>query len=107
AKRSVRREVPLSERSSLLLARPLLAGGATPSQSLEARELAERVAEAVGGVSEAGREGLLLRDGEGVPVEGIGCLLDIEAATARKRFGRALIRLQKALRERGLLGESS
>src|SRR5262249_20273843 len=59
AKRSVRREVPLPERSSLLLAKPLLAGGRTPSQSLEARELAERVAEAVAGLSEADREVLL------------------------------------------------
>jgi RNA polymerase sigma-70 factor (ECF subfamily) len=107
AKRTVRREVPLPERSSLLLARPLLAGGTTPSQSLEARELAERVAEAVAGLSEADREVLLMRHGEGMPFEEIGCLLDIEPAAARKRFGRALIRLQKALAERGLLGESS
>ena len=48
-----------------------------------------------------------MRHGEGMPFEEIGCLLDIEPATARKRFGRALIRLQKALRDRGLLGESS
>src|SRR5437764_881419 len=107
AKPSVRREVPVPEGSSLLVARPLLPGGAAPSQSLEARELAERVAEAVAGLSEADREVLLMRHGEGMPFEEIGCLLDIEPAAARKRFGRALIRLQKALSERGLLGESS
>src|SRR5438477_5703066 len=41
AKRSVKREAPLPERSSLLLVRPLLGGGSTPSQRVEARELAE------------------------------------------------------------------
>jgi hypothetical protein len=35
--------------------------------------------------------------------EEIACLLDIEPATARKRFGRALIRLQQRLSDHGLL----
>jgi RNA polymerase sigma-70 factor (ECF subfamily) len=102
-KRSVRREVALPERSSLLLARPLLGGRSTPSQRLEARELAEQVARAVGELSETDQEILLLRHGEGVPFDEIACLLDIEPAAARKRFGRALIRLQQKLSECGLL----
>ena len=32
-----------------------------------------------------------------------GCLLEIEPATARKRYGLALIRLQKILSDRGLV----
>ena len=32
----------------------------------------------------------------------IACLLEIEAAAARKRFGRALLRLRKTLDGRGL-----
>jgi hypothetical protein len=36
--------------------------------------------------------------------EEIACLLEIEPAAARKRFGRALIRLQQRLSEHGLLG---
>lgn len=103
ARRSVDREAALPDRSSLLLARPLLAGGPSPSQQLEARELAERVAHAVDGLSEADREILLMRHGEGLPFEEIACLLGVEPAAARKRFGRALIRLQTALSAQGLL----
>jgi RNA polymerase sigma-70 factor (ECF subfamily) len=102
-KRSVKREAPLPERSSLLLVRPLLRGGSTPSQRLEARELSERVARVVAELSERDREILLLRHAEGMSFEEIACLLDIDAATARKRFGRALIRLQQALSDQGLL----
>jgi RNA polymerase sigma-70 factor (ECF subfamily) len=103
ARRSVAREEPWPDRSSLLLARPLLARGPSPSQQVRARELAERVSRAVGQLSPADREILLLRHADDLPFEEIGCLLDIEPATARKRFGRALIRLQNVLRDEGLL----
>jgi RNA polymerase sigma-70 factor, ECF subfamily len=103
AKRSVRREVALPERSSLLLVRPLLGGRSTPSQRLEAQELAERVARVVAELSQADREILLMRHAEGMPFDEIACLLDVEPAAARKRFGRALIRLQQALSDQGLL----
>jgi RNA polymerase sigma-70 factor (ECF subfamily) len=102
ARRSVAREEALPDRSSLLLARPLLAPGPSPSQHLQARELAERVSRAVARLSDADREVLLLRHTEDLSFEEIGCLLDIEPAAARKRFGRALIRLQKVLQEEGL-----
>jgi RNA polymerase sigma factor (sigma-70 family) len=103
ARRSVRREAILPDRSSLLLVRPLLRNGSTPSQRLEARELAEQVVQAVGELSESDREILLLRHAERMEFEEIACLLDIEPATARKRFGRALIRLQQRLSDHGLL----
>jgi RNA polymerase sigma-70 factor (ECF subfamily) len=105
AKRSVGRELPLPERSSLLVARPLVHGGRSPSQQAEAREFAERVGRAVAGLSEADREVLLMRHAEELPYEEIACLLELEPAAARKRYGRALIRLQKALADHGLLGE--
>jgi RNA polymerase sigma-70 factor (ECF subfamily) len=41
ARRSVNREVPLPDNSSLLLAKPLLAGEFSPGQQLAAKELAE------------------------------------------------------------------
>jgi RNA polymerase sigma-70 factor (ECF subfamily) len=105
ARRSVRREVAWPERSSLLLAQPLLRGS-SPSKRLEARERAERVSQAVAGLSESDREILLMRHAEELPYEEIACLLDIEAAAARKRYGRALIRLQRALSDHGLLEEN-
>jgi RNA polymerase sigma-70 factor (ECF subfamily) len=82
ARRSVDREIPWRERSSLLLARPLLAGGPSPSQQLAAREFADRVAGAVAELAEDGREILLMRHAEDLPYEEIACLLEIEAATA-------------------------
>jgi RNA polymerase sigma-70 factor (ECF subfamily) len=103
--RSVRREAAVPDRSSLALARPLLAKGPSPSQEAQARELAARVAEAVAGLSEADREVLLMRHAEDLPYEEIGCLLDIEPAAARQRYGRALRRLQRALAEHRLLEE--
>ena len=103
ARRSVEREVALPERSSLLLARPLLGGGPSPSQQLAAREQAERIAQAVARLDEADREILLMRHAEELPYEEIAHLLGIGAAAARKRYGRALIRLQKVLADDGLL----
>jgi RNA polymerase sigma-70 factor (ECF subfamily) len=104
ARRAVSREVALPDRSSLLLAGPLLASTPTPSQEAQAHELAERLSRAAARLSEADREILLMRHAEDLPFEDIACLLGIEPAAARKRFGRALIRLQKELGDEGLLG---
>jgi RNA polymerase sigma-70 factor (ECF subfamily) len=103
ARRSVRREVAWPDRSSLLLARPLLAGGPSPSQQLEAKELAERLGRAVARLADGDRAVLLMRHAEELPFEEIACLLGIEPAAARKRFGRALIRLQKLLVDENVL----
>jgi RNA polymerase sigma-70 factor (ECF subfamily) len=102
-KRSVDRERHLPERSSLLLALPLLRHVPSPSQQLMARERNERIARAVNQLPEIDREILLLRHAEELPFEDISLLLEIEPAAARKRFGRALLRLQKLLTEQGLL----
>jgi RNA polymerase sigma-70 factor (ECF subfamily) len=102
ARRSVQREVVV-DRSSALLARPLLDNRPSPSQEAEAREFEERVGRATARLSEADREILLLRHAEDLPFEEIACVLEVEPAAARKRFGRALIRLQKLLADEGLL----
>jgi RNA polymerase sigma-70 factor, ECF subfamily len=103
ARRSVDREVAMPDRSSLLVARPLLARGLSPSQRLTGRDLADRIGRAVGELAAADREILLMRHGEELPYEEIGCLLEVAPAAARKRYGRALIRLQKVLSDHGLL----
>jgi RNA polymerase sigma-70 factor (ECF subfamily) len=103
ARRSVDREVALPDRSSLLVARPLLARGSSPSQRLAARELAERISRAVAELTAADREILLMRHAEELPYEEIACLLEVAPVAARKRYGRALIRLQKVLSDHGLL----
>jgi RNA polymerase sigma-70 factor (ECF subfamily) len=91
------------DRSSLLLARPLLAAGPSPSQQMEANELAERIGRAVARLADDDRTVLLMRHAEELPFEEIACLLGIEPPAARKRFGRALIRLQKLLVEENVL----
>lgn len=103
ARRSVDREVVIPERSSLLLVEPFLAKTPSPSARLAAREAAERVGQAVAKLAEPDREILLMRHVEDLPYEEIACLLDIDPAAARKRYGRALIRLQRVLSECGLL----
>ena len=106
-RRSVDREVALPDRSSLLLANPLLAGASSPSQQLAAKEFADRVGRAVAELAEAAREILLMRHAEQLPYAEIACLLDVEADAARKRYGRALLRLRKVLKEHGLLESHS
>jgi RNA polymerase sigma-70 factor (ECF subfamily) len=103
ARRAVGQEVALPDRSSLLLAQQLLAGGSTPSQRLAQEELARRVRQAVAGLAEADREILLMRHAEELPYGEIARLLGIEADAARQRYGRALLRLRKVLKGNGLL----
>jgi RNA polymerase sigma-70 factor (ECF subfamily) len=101
ARRSVRREVPFPDQSSQLLARQLLAPGATPIQQLDRAEREQRVSQAVARLAEIDREVLLLRNYEGLSYEEVGFLLDIDPATARKRHGRALLRLHTLLGDSG------
>jgi RNA polymerase sigma-70 factor (ECF subfamily) len=102
ARRAVDREVALPVRSSLLLAQQLIAPGSTPSQKLDHQELARRVRRAVAQLQDADREVLLMRTFEGLSFEEVGYLLEIDPAAARKRHGRALLRLHKILTEGGL-----
>lgn len=103
AKRSVDREIVLPSSTSSQIVRSFIAKDPTPSARLAAREEAERVSQAVAQLAESDREILLMRHVEELPYEEIGCLLDIEPVAARKRYGRAMIRLQRVLNEFGLL----
>jgi RNA polymerase sigma-70 factor, ECF subfamily len=102
ARRAMGREVALPERSSLVLARQLLASGSTPSQRLDQEELGRRVHQAVSQLPAMDREVLLMRTFEGLSFEEVAWMLKIDAAAARKRHGRALLRLGKILSELGL-----
>jgi RNA polymerase sigma-70 factor (ECF subfamily) len=103
ARRTVAREAPWPTASSLALARPLLARGPSPSEEAEAKEFARRVAAVVAELPAADSEVLMLRHADGLPFAEIGVLLGIDPAAVRKRFGRALMRLQKTLSAAGLL----
>src|SRR5712692_3618725 len=97
ARRAVGRELPLPERSSLVLAQQLFAGGSTPSQQLDRRELARRLRQAVSQLPESDREVILMRHFEGLSNPEAGCLLGIDPATVSKRHGLSMLRLHRIL----------
>src|ERR1700730_15595611 len=102
ARRTVSREIPLPEHSSILLADQLLADGPTPSQQIAKGELAQRLRGALMQLPAPQREVLLMRNFEGLSYQEVACILDIDPATARKRYGRALLQLRHLLLEGGL-----
>jgi len=69
------------------------------------RELVHRVREVLAELSETDREVLLMRNVDDLPYQEIGCILDLDPAAARKRYGRALLRLRERLLDAGLLGD--
>jgi RNA polymerase sigma-70 factor (ECF subfamily) len=102
--RALGREVPLPDRSSLLFAERFLSRGSTPSQQLRRHELARRVHQVLARLTGIDREILIMRNLEERPYQEIACILEIDSAAARKRHGRALIRLHALLAEEGLTG---
>jgi RNA polymerase sigma-70 factor (ECF subfamily) len=105
AQRAVGRELGLPDQSSLLLARPFLDRVSSPSQQLARADLVQRVRQALAGLSETDRQLLLMRHADELPYREIGCILGLEEAAARKRYGRALLRLRQLLLDAGLLEE--
>lgn len=102
ARRAVDQELALPEGSSVLLAQQLLAAGSSPSQHLGQQEMALRVRQAVDQLAATDRDILLMRTFEGLSFEEVGYLLEIDPAAARKRHGRALLRLHQILAAGGL-----
>lgn len=105
ARRSVAREMPLAERSSRVFAQQVLAE-IGPSQRLSRDEVIRTVGEAIAELGDTDREILMMRSFEKLSFDEIACILEIEPATARKRFGRALLRLRKTLENRGLFEDN-
>lgn len=101
-RRTVNREVSLPEKSSIQLARQLMDNGPTPSQQVVRDEQVKCIRRALGRLSDDDRNIILMRNCEQLSFNDIGYVLDIEPATARKRYGRALIKLSKFTREMGL-----
>jgi RNA polymerase sigma-70 factor (ECF subfamily) len=102
ARRDVGREQSLPASGSTLGARPRLGHGTTPSQQLAERERSARLTRLLKKLSDADRTILELRAIEGLPYEEVGRRLEIEPAAARKRYGRALLRLRSLLLADGL-----
>ena len=73
-----------------------------PSAATISTSSPARCADALASLPEADREILLMRTSDELPFEEVGCLLGIEPPAARKRYGRALVRLQTVLTDGGL-----
>ena len=104
ARRSVMREAVLPDESSVLLGRQM-AGGASPSEQLTREELARRVRLAMEQLSEKDSEVILLRNFEGLSNQEVAQVLGVPPDTASQRYGRALMRLRRALIDAGTSGE--
>jgi RNA polymerase sigma-70 factor (ECF subfamily) len=103
ARRAVERDLPLPEKSSILLARQFLVPGSTPSRQLIRREFADRVRQAIGMLNPADREVLVLRNLEELSNRETARVLGIDPATASRRYGRAVLHLREILLRSGLL----
>jgi RNA polymerase sigma-70 factor, ECF subfamily len=98
--RSVRREVALSDASSMALAHAV--ASPSPSAAVSRAELVQRINQSVGELSEMDREVLLLRHVEQLDNAEAAEVLGVEPKTASKRYGRALLRLRAKLRQTGI-----
>jgi RNA polymerase sigma-70 factor (ECF subfamily) len=97
ARRSVARDIALPDDTSRQLAMHLLSPASSPSAHLAREELSRRVADALLHLSDDDREIVLLRNFEELTNSEAARVLQIEPATASKRYGRALLRLRTAL----------
>lgn len=98
-KRSLERDVGISDASSLALARAF--AGSRPADQLLRREAAEQVRQALAALAPCDREMLIMRHGEGLSNADTAELLEVDPKTASKRYGRALQRLATQLSKLG------
>jgi RNA polymerase sigma-70 factor (ECF subfamily) len=103
SKRSVRREITLSDRSSMALARGMIQR--SPSEIASHKETAQQVRLAVRRMKETDREVLLLRHVEELSNAEVADVMAVDSATASQRYGRALRRLREELIKQGISNE--
>ncbi|MCA9215698.1 MAG: sigma-70 family RNA polymerase sigma factor [Planctomycetales bacterium] len=101
AKRAIGREQPLLDESSVLLAGKMSDSMTSPSERVSKLEYREAIAIKIQSMSEDDRNVLLMRHVEGMSHQDIANVLGIEHATSRKRYARALVKLEMLLRESG------
>lgn len=104
AQRSVGREAMVCDDSSAACAERFVADESTPSGKLHRQERIAAVRRALENLEPTDREILCLRMVDELPYSEIAALLEMQAATARQRYGRALAKLGIAL---GVPGELS
>ena len=103
-KRSVRREVALSEASSMALANSVLSQ--QPGDAAQREELIQLTHQAIQQLSEADRAVLVLRHVEDLSNLEAAEVLEISPDAASKRYGRAILRLRTVLVQAGALSKN-
>ncbi len=102
-RRSVAREVPLPDESSLVLLEHVRPSPLpSPTDVAVSREQGRIIRRCLAQLPEMDREVLLLRAFEGLSNSEVATVLEIAPEAAKKRFTRALLRLRKLLREAGI-----
>jgi len=98
-RRSIERDVCISDASSLALARVFGTNG--PAERLLRREAADQVRQALIAIDPCDREILIMRHAEGLSNAETAEVLRLDPKTASKRYGRALQRLTVQLSKLG------
>lgn len=98
-KRSLERDICISDASSLALARTFAGSG--PADRLLRREAAGQVRQALAALTLSDREMLIMRHGEGLSNAEAAEILELDPKTASKRYGRSLQRLALQLSKLG------
>ena len=78
----------------------------SPSERLQAKNLAQGYREALRHLAEPFRETILLRDSEGLSYEEIASVLGVSKGTVKSRISRGREELRRILSAQGLLGDS-
>jgi RNA polymerase sigma-70 factor (ECF subfamily) len=99
AKRTIKREIPMPDASSLMLARRIVGAGTTPASIAQREERAQLVRQALALLNDSEREVILLRIFERLTSREAGCVLDITAEAAQKRYARGLLKLRALLQQ--------
>ncbi len=104
AKRSVEREMPLPDESSLQLACHF--GSTNPATKASQRELTQIVRRCVADLGDIDREILVLRCFNNLSNQEVATILEVNPETSKKRFTRAVLRLKDRLEAAGVSEES-
>jgi RNA polymerase sigma-70 factor (ECF subfamily) len=101
ARRTVERELPLPDESSMAVAELLIDTRSSPSDVAVRREQGRVVRRCLAQLADIDREILLLRIFEGMTNAQVAALLELPGETTKKRFTRALLRAKQLLRQAG------
>jgi RNA polymerase sigma-70 factor (ECF subfamily) len=104
ARRDRGREFALPDQSSIQLANRLIDRHASPSSMAHKAERAGLLRQVLAQLPERDRDVILLRNLDGLSNQEAATVLEIEPETAKKRYARGLVRLERLLQERGFSG---